>query len=249
MSRSIYEIYYIPWIDNDLGRPWIYSGSDYYNNDEYFGSASSREITEWSEGKTVSDWWKFQIKNFPDNFIKYTLLELSDDISRIELQALESAIQKAEDHRSSSKYFNRTNKHFNSPYHKSPLRGMSYDEIYGKEKSLEIRQKRSASTKNTRKTKNWNPNKNGKLTGRNKGLTYDEIYGIEKSIELKEVRSISMTTLANERERSGNGINKRLLEDGKHASQIKIVCEHCSRELDKANYTRWHGNKCKRKHQ
>jgi hypothetical protein len=248
MSRCVYEVYYIPWIDNDLNRPWIYSGSDYYNNQKYLGSAASKEITDWSDGMTVSKWWSYNTKMFPENFMKIILVELSDDITRIELQALESAIQKSEDHRQSYKYFNKTNKHFNSPHQASPLKGMTYEEIYGKDTAKKLCQKRSESAAETRKIKNWNPNKNGKLTGKYKGMTYEERHGIEKSIILKEERSKAMTTIAAERENSGNGINRRLLQDGKHASQIKVSCKYCGKTTDKANYTRWHGNKCKMKH-
>lgn len=37
----------------------------------------------------------------------------------------------------------------------------------------------------------------------------------------------------------------RQLANGKHASQIMKTCEHCQKEVDSANYSRWHGSKCK----
>ena len=40
---------------------------------------------------------------------------------------------------------------------------------------------------------------------------------------------------------------QRLLEEGKHFSQIKITCEHCNKTISKPNYTRWHGDRCKNK--
>lgn len=36
-------------------------------------------------------------------------------------------------------------------------------------------------------------------------------------------------------------------ESVKRARETKIVCEHCSREVDSANFKRWHGEKCKHK--
>ena len=38
---------------------------------------------------------------------------------------------------------------------------------------------------------------------------------------------------------------KRQLANGKHASQIQKTCEHCHRLVDSANYSRWHGDRCK----
>lgn len=38
---------------------------------------------------------------------------------------------------------------------------------------------------------------------------------------------------------------KKQLATGKHASQIQKTCEHCHRAVDSANYSRWHGDRCK----
>lgn len=43
----------------------------------------------------------------------------------------------------------------------------------------------------------------------------------------------------------------KLIENGthhfiiNHPSNIKLVCPHCNKTVDKSNYNRWHGNKCK----
>lgn len=125
--RTIYEIVYILWENNTEGRPWLYSGSDYYNNAEYLGSASSSKIYDWSNGLSVREWWTKETKKHPENFRKNILVSLSEDITRVELQSLEAAIQKSEDHRNDSRYFNRTNKHFNTPHTSNKLKGMSYE--------------------------------------------------------------------------------------------------------------------------
>ena len=39
--------------------------------------------------------------------------------------------------------------------------------------------------------------------------------------------------------------NKRLLEEGRHPSQILHLCPYCQKEYPKTAITRWHGNKCK----
>lgn len=38
------------------------------------------------------------------------------------------------------------------------------------------------------------------------------------------------------------------LMKAKHANREKIQCLHCNRTIDKPNYTRYHGDKCKSKH-
>jgi len=35
------------------------------------------------------------------------------------------------------------------------------------------------------------------------------------------------------------------LKNGTHSSQIKKTCEICGKTVDTANYSRWHGNKCR----
>lgn len=165
MSRIIYEVIYIPWANNNEGKPWIYSGSDYHNNPHYLGSASSMSKPSWAGGLTVRQWWKYETKNYPERFIKTVLMEVSDHITHTVLQSLESAIQKSEDHRNDTRYFNRTNKHFNSNRTSNPLKGMTYDEIYGKEKSQELKLSKSLHFKKVRSEKSqWG--KNNPMYGR-----------------------------------------------------------------------------------
>jgi len=40
---------------------------------------------------------------------------------------------------------------------------------------------------------------------------------------------------------------RRLLEEGRHSSQIKMTCEHCSKVTSRLNYQRWHGDRCRSK--
>ena len=44
-----------------------------------------------------------------------------------------------------------------------------------------------------------------------------------------------------------SNLQTKLLSEGKHISQTKIVCEHCSKTFNKGNYANWHGDKCKLK--
>ena len=45
----------------------------------------------------------------------------------------------------------------------------------------------------------------------------------------------------------GSKSNLSYLERGIHVSQLKVSCIYCHRELDKANFSRSHGDKCKHK--
>ena len=244
MTHCIYEIYYKPWVNNTEGKPWIYSGSDYYNNPDYLGSASSSAKPDWADGLMVSEWWKKETRNNPQDFEKYILIETSDDISRVELQSLESAIQTIEDHRGSDKYFNRTNKHWKTSLTESPFKGMTYEEMYGSKRAKEIKENRSESMKSAREKKSWSGNKNNKLTGLFKGKTYEEMYGEETAQRVKKIRSEKSKEL---RKKDAHLLNKKALENGRHVSQQKIQCEHCDKLVDKANYSRWHGSNCKSK--
>ena len=38
---------------------------------------------------------------------------------------------------------------------------------------------------------------------------------------------------------------KEQLKNGTHTSQTKKTCENCGKTVDVANYSRWHGNKCR----
>jgi hypothetical protein len=236
----IYEITYIPWVENNEGKPWLYSGSDFKDNERYLGSASSSKTHEWSNGLSVSKWWKHETAKHPTKFQKNILIEISPGVvTREEMQSLESAIQKAEDHRSDVRYFNRTNKHFNSPHCKSALQGLTYEEIFGKDKAVEIKARKSDLSKAARKLKTWSGAPKDGRTSKLKNKSYEDLYGIERAIEMRKNCSINAALNAD------RNVNDRLKAQGKHVSQIKVTCEYCDKILDKANYTRYHGKKCK----
>lgn len=92
----VYETIYKPWVNNSQGLPWKYIGSDKNNNPKYFGSVKSKQ---WKE------FWKSEVKNNPDNFIKNTIAVcLLDD--RTQLLKLEEQIQRQYDAVNSNEYFN-----------------------------------------------------------------------------------------------------------------------------------------------
>jgi hypothetical protein len=62
------------------------------------------------------------------------------------------------------------------------------------------------------------------------------------------VSQIQQTLIKNGKHPLQNGaVTRQQLADGKHASQIKKICEHCNTLSSSNNYNRWHGSKCKHK--
>lgn len=94
--RYVYEIIYTPFENNDKGYPWLYSGSDYHARPSYYGSPSSKKVFSYTEGLSLCNWWKKELRSNPHHFKKVILVELSDNVNRKELLSLESAIQKKE---------------------------------------------------------------------------------------------------------------------------------------------------------
>lgn len=45
----------------------------------------------------------------------------------------------------------------------------------------------------------------------------------------------------------GSSVNQKLLDSGNHSSQIIKTCLHCNKTLSIGPFTRWHGDKCKKK--
>lgn len=45
----------------------------------------------------------------------------------------------------------------------------------------------------------------------------------------------------------GGSINQKMLAEGRHTSQIKKTCEHCSKSISINMFHRWHGDNCKNK--
>ena len=61
------------------------------------------------------------------------------------------------------------------------------------------------------------------------------------------------TSLALDRAKNGTSpflgasVNQKLLDSGNHSSQIIKTCLHCNKTLSIGPFTRWHGEKCKKK--
>lgn len=105
----IYLTIYTPWRNNQEGKPWLYIGSKQKDDPKYFGSVSSKHIPNWSNGLTLKDWWKKEIKENPQNFEKKILFSFSESLPKKILLDIESEILKVNDCMNSSVFFNRTN--------------------------------------------------------------------------------------------------------------------------------------------
>jgi len=66
-------------------------------------------------------------------------------------------------------------------------------------------------------------------------------------------RRLNGTSVALDRARNGTSpflgpsINQKLLDSGKHSSQIIKTCSHCGKTLSIGPFTRYHGDNCKKK--
>lgn len=88
----IYLITYIPHLNTSF--PKYYVGSKYRYDGKYLGSPSSKKILDFTEGKTLGQWWKEKTKTNPNNFRFDILFVGNEDISPNELVLIEHDIQK-----------------------------------------------------------------------------------------------------------------------------------------------------------
>jgi hypothetical protein len=90
-----------------------------------------------------------------------------------------------------------------------------------------------------------------KMSKSRKGKTYDKIYSEGKIEELKLRKSLSMKGKnAGKQSRLGklhtDDTYKKMSETQKlNRIKMRVVCEHCGKDVDKPNYSRSHGSKCK----
>lgn len=75
-KNLIYRVWYLPFVMSDKN-PKYYCGSKYHYKGNYFGSPSAKLITEYSNGMSLKDWWKSEIKRDKSNFY-FEILELCD---------------------------------------------------------------------------------------------------------------------------------------------------------------------------
>ena len=94
----VYLITYIPWENNQEGKPFLYVGSTSQNLDRYFGSVYHKEYREM---------WKKEVKEHPGHFRKEVLCNCITNDKK-DLLWLEHCVQKQLDVCRDSRFFNRT---------------------------------------------------------------------------------------------------------------------------------------------
>lgn len=97
----LYKVTYLPHLGTN--HPKFYIGSKYNYKGNYYGSVASKQVYEYTEGKSLKDWWKIQ-KLTPENF-SFEVLEVFGDITPKELVNKERDLQLKLDVLSES-YFN-----------------------------------------------------------------------------------------------------------------------------------------------
>ena len=75
-KNLIYRVWYLPFVMNNQN-PKYYCGSKYHYKGNYFGSLSSRRVTEYSNNMSLKDWWKSEIKRDKSNFY-FEILEICE---------------------------------------------------------------------------------------------------------------------------------------------------------------------------
>lgn len=120
--------------------------------------------------------------------------------------------------------------------------GKSFDELYGKEKSIIIKEKIGIKAKGRKKDKAWNT-----------GLTKETSQSVKSMSDSKIGKSpwnkglnTGISTFSG-KEHTESSIKKMREKQRLNRIQNRITCENCGKNLDKANYVRYHGDKCKSK--
>ena len=73
----IYKVTYLPHLNTEYPKYYVGSKCNYKPKQNYMGSVSSKQIFEYTKGKTLKDWWKNQIKEQPENFSIEILHEIN----------------------------------------------------------------------------------------------------------------------------------------------------------------------------
>lgn len=85
----IYRVTYLPHVNTDKPKYYIGSKKNWDKNPKYRGSSSSNQIFGYTEGMTLSEWWRKEQKRNLENF-KIEILEQFDDIPAKELVEIEN---------------------------------------------------------------------------------------------------------------------------------------------------------------
>lgn len=101
----LYKVTYIPHLGTN--KPKYYIGSKYRYKEGYYGSVSSLRSFDWTEGKTLKDWWKEKVLSAPNDFMFEVLKVFPYEITTKYLIEQEKILQEDLGVRS-DEYFNQS---------------------------------------------------------------------------------------------------------------------------------------------
>ncbi len=99
----IYKVTYLPHLDTIYPKYYIGSKLNYKGN--YFGSIASRKKFKFTDQFTLKDWWRFEIKHHPKNFL-FEILEECSVLNKHQLAEKEKEYQLKHNVVISEEYFN-----------------------------------------------------------------------------------------------------------------------------------------------
>lgn len=76
----VYKITYLPHINTNYPKFYIGSKKNWKSNRNYLGSVASQRVFDFTNGKSIKDWWNFNTKQNKDDFV-FEILESFEDIS------------------------------------------------------------------------------------------------------------------------------------------------------------------------
>lgn len=176
----IYRITYKPHLKNNTP-PYYYIGSKYDYDEKYMGSPASKQ-QDWYTGElSISDWWKKETRDNPQDFL-FEIIETYDEHTSQELVEEEKRIQLELDVRVGEDYFNKsiaTSGWVSAPRTEKAKENIrqitqSYWDSNSKEAQERRRQlaERNKKTKSKEMNERWKNNPDSLMKGMNKCIDY-----------------------------------------------------------------------------
>jgi len=194
----IYKITYLKHLRNNTP-PFYYIGSKYNYTGKYYGSPSSKQKDWFTEGLSVSDWWKKEVRNNPGEFSFEVMEVLPDNITPQVLVEEEKTTHLKYDVSKSELFFNKsiaTSGWVSAPRTEKTKKSISeITKKYWKKESEEIKLRKQKlveynknnSSEKLKKTKMNNPEKftmteekKQKLSIKNKNNWLNGVYDFRK---------------------------------------------------------------------
>jgi hypothetical protein len=102
----LYRVTYLPHLKNQTP-PYYYVGSKYNYNENYWGSPSSKQKDWYTEGYSIINWWKKEIKENKNNFLFEIIIQYNE-MNPTQLVEEEKKYQLQLNVKYSEEYFNKS---------------------------------------------------------------------------------------------------------------------------------------------